>query len=110
MALKGTKILEFTGLAPSPLCGMILSDFGASVTRIDKVNNEFNECTYYSDYSHVSCFQVVNNPIDVLKAGKRTISLNLKNSQAIDIVKRMSRNSDVVIEVRIAIITITQSP
>lgn len=37
MALKGIKVLEFSGLAPSPLCGMILSDFGASVTRIDKV-------------------------------------------------------------------------
>jgi alpha-methylacyl-CoA racemase len=37
MALKGIRVLEFAGLAPSPLCGMILSDFGATVTRIDKV-------------------------------------------------------------------------
>lgn len=38
MALKGIKILEFAGLAPGPFCGMILSDFGATVTVIDKVN------------------------------------------------------------------------
>lgn len=37
MALKGIKVLEFAGLAPAPFCGMILADFGASVTRIDKV-------------------------------------------------------------------------
>lgn len=37
MALKGLKVLEFAGLAPLPFCGMILADFGATVTRIDRV-------------------------------------------------------------------------
>lgn len=37
MALNGLKVIEFCGLAPAPFCGMILSDFGATVTRIDKV-------------------------------------------------------------------------
>ena len=39
MALKGIKVVEFAGLAPSPLCGRILADFGASVIRIDRVIN-----------------------------------------------------------------------
>lgn len=38
MALKGIKVIEMVGLAPSPMCGMILSDFGAQVTRVDKVS------------------------------------------------------------------------
>lgn len=38
MALKGIKVLEFAGLAPVPFCGMLLSDFGATVTRIDRVS------------------------------------------------------------------------
>lgn len=37
MALKGVKVIEMAGLAPVPYCGMILADFGASVTRIDRV-------------------------------------------------------------------------
>lgn len=37
MALKGLRVIEMAGLAPSPVCGMILSDFGAQVTRVDKV-------------------------------------------------------------------------
>lgn len=37
MALKGLRVIEMSGLAPSPVCGMFLADFGASVTRIDKV-------------------------------------------------------------------------
>lgn len=39
MALKGLRVIELAGLAPSPVCGMILSDFGATVTRVDKVNS-----------------------------------------------------------------------
>lgn len=39
MALKGIKVIEMAGLAPGPFCGMILSDFGADVIRVDKVDN-----------------------------------------------------------------------
>ena len=38
MALKGLKVVEMAGLAPAPFCGMILADFGADVTRVDKVS------------------------------------------------------------------------
>jgi len=38
MALRNIKVLEFAGLAPVPLCGLILKDFGADVIRIDKVS------------------------------------------------------------------------
>ena len=41
MALKGLRVIEMAGLAPSPVCGMILSDFGALVTRVDKVKYVF---------------------------------------------------------------------
>lgn len=37
MALRGIKVLELAGLAPGPFCGMVLSDFGASVIRVDRV-------------------------------------------------------------------------
>lgn len=37
MALRGLKVIEIAGLAPGPFCGLLLSDFGANVIRIDKV-------------------------------------------------------------------------
>lgn len=37
MALRGIRVVEMAGLAPAPMCGMILADFGASVIRVDKV-------------------------------------------------------------------------
>lgn len=36
MALKGIKVIEMAGLAPVPFCGMVLSDFGADVVRVDR--------------------------------------------------------------------------
>ena len=38
MALIGVKVLELAGLAPTPFLGMVLADFGAQVTRIDKIS------------------------------------------------------------------------
>ena len=38
MALKGLKVIEMAGLAPAPFGGMILSDFGARVIRVDRVS------------------------------------------------------------------------
>lgn len=37
MALKGVKVVEMMGLAPGPLCGSLLADFGANVTVVQKV-------------------------------------------------------------------------
>lgn len=42
MALKGIKVLEIAGLAPVPFCGMLLSDFGANVIRVDRVCQVIN--------------------------------------------------------------------
>lgn len=39
MALKGIKVIEIAGLAPGPFCGMIFSDFGANVIRVEKVGS-----------------------------------------------------------------------
>lgn len=38
MALKGIKVVEIAGLAPGPFCGMLLSDFGANVIRVERVS------------------------------------------------------------------------
>ena len=68
----------FLGLAPSPLCGMILADYGASVIRVDKIGAGLN--------------------YDVTSRGKKSISLNLKNPEGAQILKKLCVQSDVVIE------------
>ncbi|XP_011634761.1 alpha-methylacyl-CoA racemase [Pogonomyrmex barbatus] len=77
MILKGIKVLELAGLAPGPFCGMILADFGASVIRIDKIGAP---------------------ALDSLGHGKRSIALNLKSEKGINIFKKLSDQSDVIID------------
>ncbi|XP_058057044.1 alpha-methylacyl-CoA racemase [Anopheles bellator] len=77
MALQGLKVIEFVGLAPGPFCGMLLADFGATVTRID---------------------MTPRNSLDVLQGGKRTLALNLQKPKAIEMVRSLCRRSDVMIE------------
>ena len=34
--LAGLKVVEFAGIGPTPFCGMLLSDLGADIVRIDR--------------------------------------------------------------------------
>ena len=70
MALTGVKVLEFSGLAPVPFCGMILADFGAEVIRVDRVGGETSA-----------------SGNDLLARGKKSISLDLKRSDHIELIK-----------------------
>ncbi|CAF3839331.1 unnamed protein product, partial [Rotaria sordida] len=80
MALRGLKVLELSGLAPVPFCGMLLADYGASVIRIDRKDDQHN------------------TRLDRLARGKRSISIDLKMPAAIDIFRRLSSQADVLIE------------
>lgn len=37
LPLSGLLVIEMAGLAPAPFAGMVLSDFGADVIRIDRL-------------------------------------------------------------------------
>ncbi|XP_044758667.1 alpha-methylacyl-CoA racemase [Coccinella septempunctata] len=78
MPLKGIKVLELAGLAPAPFCGMILSDFGASVLRVDRISS--------------------NTDLDCLGHGKQSIALNLKDQKGIEIFRKLCSSSDVLLE------------
>jgi alpha-methylacyl-CoA racemase len=83
--LDGIKVLEMAGLAPSPFCGMILSDFGADVMVVDRLSTGGPEIPYV----------MAKNPFD---RGKRSIRVNLKTEEGIAVVRNMLKGSDVLIE------------
>ncbi|XP_076102899.1 alpha-methylacyl-CoA racemase-like [Mytilus galloprovincialis] len=78
MALKGIRVIEFGGLAPVPFCGMILSDFGANVIRIDRTKS-------FAD-------------TDCMGRGKQSIAIDLKQKEGLNIVHKMCSKADVLIE------------
>ncbi|VVC92221.1 unnamed protein product [Leptidea sinapis] len=77
MALRNVRVVELIGLAPGPFCGKILADFGATVNVIHRVEG---------------------SPLDIMSNGKRLISVNLKAKEGKDIIKKLCKNSDVLID------------
>ncbi|XP_053333799.1 alpha-methylacyl-CoA racemase [Clarias gariepinus] len=78
MALAGVRVIELAGLAPAPFCGMILSDFGARVIRVDRTK--------------------VTMVVDSQARGKQSVALNLKSPQGVEVLKKLCLQSDVVLE------------
>lgn len=76
--LHGLRVVEFAGLAPGPLVGLILADFGADVIRIDKVGASINP--------------------DGLARGKRSISVDPKTADGLETLRRLVEKADVVID------------
>ena len=71
-------MLELAGLAPAPVCGMVLADFGAKVIRVDKVGGGLN--------------------YDVTARGKRSIALDLKKPEGVGVLRKLCSSADVLIE------------
>jgi alpha-methylacyl-CoA racemase len=83
--LNGIKVVEMAGLAPSPYCGMILSDFGVDVVIVDRLSKGAPE------FGNI----MKKNPFD---RGKRSMRLNLKSKEGIEIAKGMIEKADVLLE------------
>ena len=80
--LEGIKVIEMGGLAPSPYCGMLLSDFGAEVVVMDRLLKHEPEIPG----------QMKRNPFD---RGKRSIRVNIKSAKGIDYqIKKMAWYED----------------
>ena len=83
--LKGVKIIELAGIGPVPLCGMMLSDMGAEVVRVDRAVGAVGGIS-------------VERPYDVLGRGRKSIRVNLKDPEGIEVVYRLLENADALIE------------
>ena len=79
--LNGTKIVEFAGIGPGPFCGMLLSDLGADVVKIDRAGGDSSP-----------------NPNDVGGRGRRSIALNLKDPGDVETALKLLEKADGLIE------------
>lgn len=78
--LVGVKIVEFAGLGPAPFCGMLLSDLGADVVRIDRKDAR------------------AAKPHQVTHRGRRSLALDLKNRDAVALCLDLFSRSEIVFE------------
>ena len=81
--LAGVRIVEFEGIGPGPLAGMILADMGAEVVLISRpqlmaLQREFAEKNAGADGEKIAPH--VGNP---LHRGKRSLALDLKQAAGV---------------------------
>lgn len=78
--LQGFKIIEMAAIGPVPFCGMLFSDMGADVVRIDRNN---------------ATTMMPENPVN---RGRRSIELDLKQSADRELALSLISKADALIE------------
>ena len=78
--LTGLKIIELAGIGPGPFCGMMLSDMGADVIRIDRVGT------------------AARRPADILARNRRSLAVDLKQSEGVELVLQLCESADGIFE------------
>jgi len=78
--LQGFRIIELAGIGPGPFCGMMLSDMGAEVIRIDRLAPG------------------APAPRDVLVRNRRSVAVNLKSPEGVETVLKLVESADALFE------------
>jgi alpha-methylacyl-CoA racemase len=83
--LQGIKVLEIEAIGPVPWCGMMLSDLGADILRIDRP-------------VPASGLRQAPDRFLFVKRGRRAVVADLKDPVAVASVKKLLAKADVLIE------------
>lgn len=78
--LQGIKVVELAGIGPGPFCGMLLSDMGAEVIRVERKGGR------------------AGGKFDVLSRGRRTIAVDLKKPEGVETVLKLVEGADILQE------------
>ncbi|MEY3267080.1 MAG: hypothetical protein RJA15_1526, partial [Actinomycetota bacterium] len=89
--LDGVRVLDFTRVLSGPHCGRMLADLGAEVIKIEPPEGDLTRFAFPRVGSMSTYFAQQN-------IGKLNMSMNLKTPEAVDLVKRLVAESDVLIE------------
>ena len=79
--LAGLKVVEMAAIGPGPFTAMMLSDMGAEVIRLDRLNRKGS-----------------GHRANVLNRGRKSIAVDLKNQQGVQTALRLIDQADVIVE------------
>jgi alpha-methylacyl-CoA racemase len=83
--LTGVRVIELAGLGPAPFAGMMLADAGAEIIRIDRSKRRTGTP---GDVPHW----------DLLNRGRRSVVVDLKHPDGVQLVRRLVAKADGLIE------------
>lgn len=97
--LEGVKVIEIGQEIQGPFAGLFLADLGADVVKIE--NRETGDLSRFMLTALIGGSEVRNPQVSyyfiAMNRGKRSITLDLKKPQALEVVRRMVERYDVLL-------------
>ncbi len=84
--LSGIRVLDLTRLLPGPFCSFYLAQLGAEVIKLEEPQG--------GDYARALAPELFT----LLNRGKQSVTLDLRQPEAVAILKKMAARADVLIE------------
>jgi alpha-methylacyl-CoA racemase len=82
--LSGVRVLDFTAFPPGALCTVALADLGADIVRVDDPKAKGKPSLVFGQVA--------------MTRGKRSMTLDMRNAGANDLLKRLAKEFDVIVE------------
>jgi crotonobetainyl-CoA:carnitine CoA-transferase CaiB-like acyl-CoA transferase len=90
-ALAGTRVIDFTSMIAGPYAARLLADVGAEVIKVEAPEGDDMRQRAPLREGYGSYFGQLN-------AGKKSVTIDLKNPEGLALAKRMVEKADVVVE------------
>ena len=91
LPLSGIRVIEFTNILSGPYCGMLLSDMGADVIKVEKPTGDDMRFWPPVNDGYSENFASVNR-------NKRSIAMDLKSQSDLQLARELCQSAQVVIE------------
>src|SRR5258706_2732122 len=94
--LTGVKVIDLTQVLAGPYCTLLLADLGADVIKVEPIDGDTTRATkpfFADDDKHYfgGYFQSTNR-------NKASVAIDLKQPAGREIVRRLVRDADVLVE------------
>lgn len=93
--LKGLRILDLTHMLSGPFCTMTLADLGADLIKVEPISGEGTRKLLANDPQH--SIDGMGAYFITLNRNKRSIAIDLKSTEGLDIFYDLVKTADIVI-------------
>src|SRR5579859_5417457 len=97
LPLEGLRVLDLTRLLPGGFCSLLLADFGAEVVKVEDTG--LGDYVRWSPPFYEGADDTAKGALFLaLNRGKRSIRIDLKNDRGKEVLLRLARDADVLLE------------
>jgi crotonobetainyl-CoA:carnitine CoA-transferase CaiB-like acyl-CoA transferase len=97
LPLEGIRVLDLSRLLPGGFCSLMLADFGADVLKVEDTG--MGDYIRWSPPQYEGAEQSAGSALFLgLNRGKTSIRLNLKTEEGRDVLLRLAKDADVLLE------------